>query len=131
MTKPIVLAAFLLLLVLSSKAVAAKDCEKESNWSAVRACAGDQQMAHLDAVYKDTLAYVRRDNAKAAGWLKKAQAAWLNYAEKSCEFTVASRLPDSNDLRLGCWQSFIDARERTLKAYKRDNGKAPNDLFHP
>jgi len=88
-------------------------------------------MARLDAVYKDTLAYVGRDNAKAADWLKKAQAAWLDFVEKSCEFTVASRLPDSNDLRFGCWQSFIDARETTLKAYKRDHGKAPRDLFHP
>ena len=131
MTRPFAFVAFLLLLGLSSKAVAAKDCEKESNWSAVRACAENQQRVHLDAVYKDTLAYVSRDNAIAAEWLKKAQAAWLDFAEKSCEFTVASRLPDSNDLRMGCWQSFIDARERTLKAYKRDHGRAPNDLFHP
>jgi uncharacterized protein YecT (DUF1311 family) len=131
MTKINLLAVFVLLLVLSPRTIAAKNCESESNWSAVRACAEGQQTAHLDAVYKDTLAYVSRDNPKAGEWLKKAQAAWLDFAEKSCEFTVASRLPDSNDLRMGCWQSFTEAREKTLKAYKRDHGKAPNDLFHP
>ena len=131
MIRPVHVTILLFISLLSSPAFAAKDCEKESNWSAVRACAEEQQTAHLDAVYKDTLAFVGRDNPKAADLLKKAQAAWLDFVEKSCEFTVASRLPDSNDLRFGCWQSFTDAREKVLKAYKRDHGKEPSDLMHP
>jgi uncharacterized protein YecT (DUF1311 family) len=119
------------LLVLWSTAAAAKDCEKEDNWSAVRACAEEQQTAHLEAVYRDTLAYVRKDNPDAAQWLEKAQAAWLDFAEKSCEFTVASRDPGSNDLRFGCWQTFTQAREKVLLAYKRDHGKPPQNQFQP
>ena len=131
MDKSIQLAALLVISLLSTKAFAAKDCESESNWSAARACAEDQQTAHLEAVYKDTLAFVSRDNPKAAELLKQAQAAWLDFAEKSCEFTVASRLPDSNDLRFGCWREFTDAREKVLRAYKRDHGKEPSDPFNP
>lgn len=131
MIKPIQLAALLLLSLLSPTAISAKNCESGSNWSALRACAYESQMADLNAVYKDTLAYVSRDNAKAGDLLRQAQAAWLDFAEKSCEFTVASRHPDSNDLRLGCWQVFIDAREKVLRAYKRDHGKTPFDLMQP
>lgn len=129
--KKSILPAVLLLSMLSSSAIAAKNCENESNWSAVRACAENQQMTQLDSIYKDTLAFVGRDNSKAAGLLRDAQTAWLTFVDKSCEFTVASRLPDSNDLRLGCRQSFIDAREKVLKVYKRDHGKVPSDLMHP
>ena len=118
-------------LLLASVSVAAKDCEKESNWSAIRACAEDEQMAELDAIFQDTLAYIRQDNKVAADLLVKAQKDWLAFATSSCDFTVASRLPNSNDLRLGCWQQFIDAREKVLKAYKRDHGKAPSDLMRP
>ena len=131
MIKPLQLVTLALLALLSSTAVAARDCEKEANWSAVRACAGDQQMAHLEAVYQDTLAFVRKDNAMAAEWLEKAQVAWLDFATKSCEFTVASRVPDSNDLRFGCWQSFIAARKKVLVAYKREHGTPPQDVMHP
>jgi uncharacterized protein YecT (DUF1311 family) len=130
MNRPLYLAT-LILAILPSTALAAKNCENEGNWSAVRACTEEQQIAHLNVVYKDTLAYIRRDNARAAELLEKAQAARLDFVGKSCEFTVASRLPDSNDLRFGCWQSFIDAREKVLMAYKRDHGKTPADLFHP
>jgi uncharacterized protein YecT (DUF1311 family) len=129
--KKSILLAVLPLSMLSPSAIAAKNCENENNWSAVRACAENQQMDHLEAIYKDTLEFVDRDNSKAAGLLKDAQTAWFTFVDKSCEFTVASRLPDSNDLRLGCRQSFIDARERVLKAYKRDHGKVPSDLMHP
>jgi len=125
----------LLLLLLAAFALpvlaADKDCEKEPNWSAVRYCVLEQQDAELDAVYKDTLAFVRQRDAKSAGLLVQAQDAWRVFAEKSCEFTVASRLPDSNDLRLGCWQKFIAAREQVLRAYKRDFGKVPDDLMNP
>ena len=131
MANPAKICVMLLLSTVSFTALAERDCEKESSWSAVRACAEEQQMAALNAIYHDTLTYVARDNADAAARLKKAQNAWLQFAEASCEFTVASRLPDSNDLRFGCWQGFIAARERVLKAYKRDHGKPPEDLANP
>jgi hypothetical protein len=73
--KKSILVAVLLLSMLSSSAIAAKNFENESNWSAVRACAENQQMAHLDTIYKDTLAFVGRDNGKAAVLLRDAQTA--------------------------------------------------------
>ena len=59
------------------------------------------------------------------------QADWLAYAESSCDFVVQSRLPDSNDLRLGCWQQFISARIKVLQSYRRKFGSPPQDLAQP
>ena len=120
-----------LFFLLLPTANATEDCESQGNWSAIQACAEGQQMTRLDAVYQETLAHVRQDNAQAADLLEKAQAAWLDFAEMSCAFTVASRLPDSNDLRFGCWQTFITAREKILAAYKNDHGKPPHNLMQP
>lgn len=127
----LLLGLFACLQLAAAGASAAEDCEREPNMAAIRACAEQQQTTELDAIYQDTLAYVRRRDPKAAKLLAEAQAAWRVFAEKSCEFTVASRQPDSNELRLGCWQAFIEARERVLKNYRRDFGKVPRDLMHP
>lgn len=110
---------------------AAGDCESEANWSAVRACSMDRQMHALDLAFKDTLKFVRARSKQNAALLERAQATWLDFAGQSCDFTVASRLPDSNDLRHGCWQEFIAARIRVLKAYKRDYGRVPDNLMDP
>jgi uncharacterized protein YecT (DUF1311 family) len=128
------LCLLLLLLALSTPtaALAAKDCESVgTNWAEVRACAEKQQDADLEAAFQDTLAFVKSKDKHAAALLERAQKSWREFAEASCEYTVAARLPDSNDLRFGCWQSFIDARTKVLAAYKRDFGKAPQDLMHP
>lgn len=129
MTRTSLLAVIVLSGILNS--ALAKDCEAEVNWSAARACVEEQQKEHLNAVFQDALEYIGRDNPKAAELLVKSQKDWLIFAESSCEFTVESRLPDSNDLRLGCWQTFVKARERVLAAYKRDHGKVPTNLMNP
>ena len=127
----LVMAATLIAIAAFSIVGLANDCESEGNWSAVRACSEERQMAELESVYKDTLAFVRNDNPEAADLLVKAQKDWLTFAASSCDFMVASRLPGSNDLRLGCWQQFIEARKVVLASYRRNHGKVPDNLARP
>ncbi|PPU78533.1 hypothetical protein XcuCFBP2542_02300 [Xanthomonas cucurbitae] len=100
----------------------AQDCEEGATTAAqVRNCLSGKDDALLDKAYAETLRRARTQDATLAPKLSLAQASWLKFAQDSCEYTVASSTlqTNSNDARLMCMQTFIQARIRVLNGYQR------------
>ncbi|HEY9133662.1 MAG TPA: lysozyme inhibitor LprI family protein [Dyella sp.] len=104
----------------------AEDCEQQPNMAAIRNCVDKQIEQQLATAYEDTLNFVRSKDQKAADLLVDAQTSWEQFAQDSCNYTVAARQTErmANDARLNCRATFVGARIKVLKAYRQEFGHA-------
>ena len=101
----------------------AKDCEKQPNMGAVRACLESQSASGFEAQYDKLVNVLKKKKLnEAATTLQQTQKAWLEYRNTSCRYTyhIAASANTGGiplDLETNCIADFNTSREKMLNQY--------------
>lgn len=74
-----------------------------------------QREKTVDALYKQMMDIVQRDNTKIADSLRSSHESWLNYREKNCSFSGEVALTRRGFFSSYCHLRMLIEREKELK----------------
>jgi uncharacterized protein YecT (DUF1311 family) len=104
-------------------------CETSDNMDAVRACIYQQHDRKLQAKFNEVRHAISTKSKTAAYKLDRAQTAWRNFMEASCDYSAGAAPEGSypEDARISCATDFMTARIRMLDIYWHEFRKRPQN----
>lgn len=104
-------------------------CETSDNMDAVRACIYQQHDRKLQAKFNEVRHAINAKSKTAAYKLDRAQTAWRNFMEASCDYSTEAAPEGSypGDARISCATDFMTARIRMLDIYWHEFRKRPQN----